>query len=123
MNKRLLAGLGELLRSVTSSLPAHRVEGCTGPADAVAATPARKEKSKRKAEPDNSLKGGLQRLVNRMSKPTFSGDLLVRLEQFIEAAEKDFKSTGKDKKSKRSNERSESSSGGSSGSRGANAVG
>ena len=67
--------------------------------------------------------GGLQRVVDRMSKTTFSGDPLVRLKQFVEAAEKDAKSTGKDKKSKRSNEKSESSSGGSGGSRGANAVG
>ena len=66
--------------------------------------------------------GGLQRLVDRMSKPTFSSDPLVRLNLFIEAAEKDSKSTGKDKKCKRSNEKSESSSGGS-GSRGASAVG
>ena len=56
-------------------------------------------------------------------KTTFSGDPLVRLKQFVEAAEKDAKSTGKDKKSKRSNEKSESSSGGSGGSLGANAVG
>ena len=76
----------------------------------------------RKAERDNCLVGGLQRLVDRVSKPTFSGDPLVRLKQSIEAAEKDSKSTGKDKMSKSSNEKSESSSGGSCGSRGANAV-
>ena len=125
MNKRLLAGLGELLRSVTSSLPAHRVEGARDQQTHSQRLQRGKKnrRAKRKAEPDNSLVGGLQRLVDRMSKPTFSGDLLVRLKQFIEAAEKDSKSTGKDKKSKRSNEKSESSSGGSSGSRGANAVG
>ena len=71
---------------------------------------------------DNSLVGGLQRRVDRMSKPTFSVDPLVRLKQFVEAAEKDSKSTGKDKKSKRSNEKSESSNGGRSGSRGGNDV-
>ena len=79
-------------------------------------------RAKRKAERDNSLVGGLQRLVDRVSKPTFSGDPLVRLKQFIEAAEKDSKSTVKDKKSKRSNAKSESS-GGNGGCRGADAVG
>ena len=73
-----------------------------------------------KAERDNSLVGGLQRLVDRMSKPTFSGDPLVRLKQFIEAAEKDTKSSEKDRSKQRSNVKNESSSGGSV-SRGANA--
>ena len=49
-------------------------------------------RAKRNAECDNSLVGGLQSLVDRMAKPTFSGDPLVRLKQFIEAAEKDTKS-------------------------------
>ena len=125
LNKRLLAGLGELLRSVTSSPPARREEGVR---DQQAQSQRHQQgkknrRAKRKAERDNSLVGGLQRLVDRMSKPTFSGDPLVRLKQFIEAAEKESKGTGKDKKRKRSNEKSESSSGGSSGSRGAKAVG
>ena len=83
VNKRLLAGLGELLRSVTSSLPARGEEGVR---DQRAQSHRR---AKRKAERDNSLLGGLQRLLDRMSKPTFSGDPLVRLKQFIGAAEKD----------------------------------
>ena len=45
---------------------------------------------------------------------------LVRIKQFIGAAEKDTKSQGIDKKSERSNEKSENFSDGS-GSRGANA--
>ena len=105
-----------LLRSVTSSLPARREEGVRDQQAQSQRHQQGKEnrRAKRKAERDNSLVGGLQILVDRMSKPTFSGDPLVRLKQFIEAAENDSKSTGKDKKSKRSNEKSESSCGGSS---------
>ena len=125
LNKRLLGGLGELLRPVTSSLPACREEGARDQQTQSQRLQQGKKnrRAKRKAERDNSLVGGLQRLVDRVSKPTSSGDPLVRLKQFIEAAEKDSKRTGKDEKSKRSNEKSESSSGGSSGSRGANTVG
>ena len=117
MNKRLLAGLGELFRSVTSSFLARREEGVWDQQTQSQRHQQGKKnrRAKRKAERDNSLVGGLQRLVDRMSKPTFSGDPLVRVKQFI------AKRTGKDKKSKRSNEKSESSSGGSA-SRGANAV-
>ena len=57
-----------------------------------------------------------------MSKPTFSGDPLVRIRQSIVAAERDTKSLGKDRNKQRSNVKNESSGGGS-GSRGANAVG
>ena len=97
LNKRLLAGLGELLRSVTSSPPARREEGVRDQQ----AQPQRHQqgkknrRAKRKAERDNSLVGGLQRLVDRTSKPTFSGDPLVRIQQFVEAAEGDSKSPGK----------------------------
>ena len=42
-----------------------------------------------------------------MSKSTFNGDPLVRIKQFVEAAERDAKSAGKDKKSNRSSEKSE----------------
>ena len=56
-----------------------------------------------------------------MSKPTFSGDPLVRIRQSIVAAERDTKSLGKDRSKQRSNVKTESSGGGS-GSRGANAV-
>ena len=45
-------------------------------------------RAKRDAERDNSVVGGLQRLVDRMSKSTFSGDPMVRVKQFIEAAER-----------------------------------
>ena len=41
-------------------------------------------------------------MVDRMAKPTFSGDHLTWIKEFIEAAERDSKSTGKDKKNKRS---------------------
>ena len=125
LNKRLLPGLGELLRSVTSSPPARREEGARDQQ----AQPQRHQqgkkyrRAKRKAERDNSLVGGLQRLVDRTSKPTFSGDPLVRLKQFVQAAEKDTESPGKDKSRQPSNEKSESSGGGKGGSRGANAVG
>ena len=70
----------------------------------------------------NSLVDGLQRLVDRASKSTLSGDSLVRIKQFIEAAEKDSKSPGKDKSKQRSNVNCENFSGGS-GSCCANAVG
>ena len=123
MNKRLWAGLGELLRSVISSPPARREEGARGQqAQSQRHQQGKKNRrARRKAERDNSWVGGLQRLVDRMAMPTIRGDPLVRLKQFIEAAERDSKSTGKDKNNKRSNEKSGSSSGGS-GSRGANAV-
>ena len=75
-----------------------------------------------KLECDTSLVGGLQRLVDRVARPTFGGDPLVRLKKFIEAAEKDTKSSGKDKRKQRLNARNDSSSGGS-GSCGASAVG
>ena len=98
LNKRLLAGLGAFLRSVTSSPPARREEGVR---DKQAQSQRHQQgkknpRAKRKAERDNSLVGGLQRLVDRMAKPTFSGDPLVRIKQFIEAAETDTKSLGKE---------------------------
>ena len=103
MNKRLSAGLGELLRSVTSSLLARREDGARGQqAQSQRHQQGKKNRrAKREAERDNSL-GGPQRLVDRMSKSSFSGDPLVCLKQFIGAAEKDSKSTGKDRKNKRS---------------------
>ena len=100
MNNRLLARLGELLRSVTPSPPARR-EGAARDQQAQSQRPQQgktNRRGKRKAERDNSLVGVLQRLVDRMSKSTFSGDPLVRIKQFIEAAERNFKSTAKDKK-------------------------
>ena len=57
-----------------------------------------------------------------MAKPTFGGDPLVRIKQFIEAAQRDTKTSGKDKRKPRLNVEKESFSGGS-GSCGASAVG
>ena len=84
MTKRVLAGLGELFRSVTSSLPARRKEGARDQQTQSQRLQQgkRNRRAKRKAERDNSLVGGLQRLVDRMSKSTHSGDPLVRLKQF-----------------------------------------
>ena len=69
LNKRLLAGLGELFRSVTSSLPARREEGARDQQTQSQRLQQGKKnrRAKRKAERDNSLVGGLQRLVDRMS--------------------------------------------------------
>ena len=105
LNKRLLAGLGELLRSVTSSHPARREDGARDKQEQPQRHQQGKKnrRAKRKAERDNSLVGGLQRLVDRMSKPTFNGGPLVRLKQFIEYAERDTKSLGKDKRKQGSN--------------------
>ena len=99
LNKPSLAGLGELLRSVTWNPPARREDGVRDQQTQPQRHQQRKKnrRAKRKTERDNSLVGGLQRLVDRMSKPTFSGDPLVRIKQFIEAAEKDTKSPGKNK--------------------------
>ena len=57
-----------------------------------------------------------------MSKSAFNGDTLVRIKQLVEAAERDAKGAGKDKKNIHSSEKSESSSGGNGGSRGVHAV-
>ena len=76
VNKRLLTGLGELHLSVTSSPPPRREEGARGQQT----QPQRHQqgqtnrRAKRKAERDNSLVCGLQRLVDRVAKPTFSGE-------------------------------------------------
>ena len=97
LNKRLLAELGEVFRSVTSSPPARCEEGARDQqAQAQRLQEGKKNRpSKRKAERDDSLVGG-QRLVDRMSKSTLN-DPLVRIKQFLRA-ERDAESTGKDKK-------------------------
>ena len=80
----------QLVRCLPALLHVAR-GGCSRSEDAVAALPERAEqnrRAKRKAERDNSLVGGLQRLVDRMQKLTFSGYPLVRIKQFIEAAER-----------------------------------
>ena len=125
LNKRLLAGLGELLRSVTSSPLARREEGARGQQ-----TKSQRHQRVHKIDvPRAKLSVTTfwwlvcRDLVDSMAKLTFSGDPSVRIKQFIESAAKDTKSPGKDKSKQRSNVNSESSSGGSGGSRGANAVG
>ena len=105
LSKRLLAGVGEFLRSVTSSPPARLEDGARDQQTQLQRHQQEKKnrRAKRKAERDNSLVGGLQRLVHRTAKRTFSGDPLLRITQFIESAEKDVKSPGKDKRKQRSN--------------------
>ena len=69
LNKRLLAGLCELLRSVTSSPPARREEGARDQQTQSQRHQQGKKnrRARRKAERDTSLVGGLQRLVDRVS--------------------------------------------------------
>ena len=68
LNKRLLARLGDLLRSVTASPPARREDGarCQQTQLQRHQEGQKNRRGKRKSERDNSLVGGLQRLVDRM---------------------------------------------------------
>ena len=78
LNKRLWAGLGELLRSVTSSTPSCASRGgCARGQQTQSQRHPHGQKNRRaksKDEHDNSLVGGLQRLVERMSKSTVGGE-------------------------------------------------